>query len=102
LCLYNPAGNVGTQHPFGADTSKCNVPLPVLSLHAEDPIQNAVSLHAEEETQHHELLSNQSHAGQSVLSVGALVGIVVGSILGIAVIIVVAIQLRAANTPSLN
>jgi hypothetical protein len=101
LCLYNPAGNMNIngvkQHPFGTEVDKCNVPLPTLALHAEDPLQTATAALSDEEAQHH-VSSHQSHTGQPVLSVGALFGIVVGSILGLTVIIVAAIQFRTKMT----
>jgi hypothetical protein len=102
LCLYNPAGNMYIngvkQHPFGTEVDKCNVPLPALALQAEDPLHTASAALSDEEAQHHES-SHHAYAGP-VLSVGALVGIIVGSILGAAVIVVAAFQLRAKKTDS--
>jgi hypothetical protein len=102
LCLYNPAGNMVKngvkQHPFGTETDKCNLPLPALVL-SEDPMQITSAAISDETAQHHEV-STHTHTEQSVLSVGALVGIIVGTILGAAVIVVVAIQLRAKTTYS--
>jgi len=102
LCLYNPAGNMFIngvkQHPFGAETDKCDLPLPAQALNDEFSLRHTHSVLAEE-TAHHQLSSHhESHTEQPVLSVGALVGIVVGSILGVAVIVVAAIQLRAKMT----
>jgi len=100
LCLYNPAGNVFSngvkQHPFGTEIEKCNLPLPALAL-SEDPIQSASAAISDETAQHHEV---SSHSADTQLSVGALVGIIVGSILGAAVIVVAAFQLRAKKTDS--
>jgi hypothetical protein len=87
------------QHPFGTEVNKCSLPLPTLALHAEDPLQIASAALSDEEAQHHDISSHQSHTGP-VLSVGALVGIIVGSILGAALIVVAAIQLRASMTTS--
>lgn len=91
LCIYNPSG--GSQHPFGTDTSKCNSP--ALSINSsEDPQDGpALSIHADEvaqaQAQQHQQSSTQ--AEKSLLSVSAIVGITVCSVLGAAVIVLIVV-----------
>jgi hypothetical protein len=101
LCLYNPAGNMNIngvkQHPFGTELDKCDLSLPTQALSAEFTLSRTHAVLAEETAHHQSSSEHESHT-EPVLSVGALIGIVVGSILGVAVIVVAAIQLRAKTT----
>jgi hypothetical protein len=101
LCLYNPAGNMNIngvkQHPFGTELDKCDLSLPTQALSAEFTSHRTHAVLAEETAHHQSSSEHESHT-EPILSVGALVGIVVGSILGVAVIVVAAIQLRAKTT----
>jgi hypothetical protein len=102
LCLYNPAGNVNSNgvklHPFGTELDKCDLSLPAQALSAEFSLHHRTHSLLAEETAYHQSSSEHESHTEPVLSVGALVGIVVGSILGVAVIVVAAIQLRAKTT----